>query len=251
MNTKKTLVSVAVGSALGVSSIAANAEVVQSFDLGNVLGGGNSGTITLTPDTRRSDFAFGAVPSGNSSNTFGFTGETGCTNAADTTTCDPIDMTSTGATGTNVFSTGFNFGGTGVFSPNITAGGMTGSITGTTLTFTSLEFGGIFGGGQFFLAPNVLSNCTGTAGCGTTDTAGYEALIITTGTTGEYGVRVRYVGTIDNPASPFNGFQANWRLEGTMRTDAYSAVPIPAAAYLMGSGLIGLAGVARRRKKNA
>ena len=68
---------------------------------------------------------------------------------------------------------------------------------------------------------------------------------------GEYGVRVRYVGTIDEPESDFNGFEPSWCLEGVMRMDAYSAVPLPAAAYLMGSGLIGLAGVSRRRKKKS
>ena len=36
---------------------------------------------------------------------------------------------------------------------------------------------------------------------------------------------------------------------GTVVSSSVAAVPIPAAAWLMGSGLIGLAGVARRRKK--
>mgnify|MGYP001814425476 CR=1 FL=1 len=37
---------------------------------------------------------------------------------------------------------------------------------------------------------------------------------------------------------------------GTLTTGSISAVPVPAAAWLMGSGLVGLAGVARRRKKS-
>jgi len=45
------------------------------------------------------------------------------------------------------------------------------------------------------------------------------------------------------PSGPFLGFFYTLRLEGTV-----AAVPVPAAVWLFGSGLIGLAGVARRRK---
>ena len=44
---------------------------------------------------------------------------------------------------------------------------------------------------------------------------------------------------------PFDGKTGYWRLNGTATV---SAVPVPAAAWLMASGLIGLVGVARRRK---
>jgi hypothetical protein len=37
-----------------------------------------------------------------------------------------------------------------------------------------------------------------------------------------------------------------WSLQGTY---ALSSVPVPAAAWLFGSGLVGIAGFARRRKK--
>ena len=42
---------------------------------------------------------------------------------------------------------------------------------------------------------------------------------------------------------PFDGNTGYWHMEGT-----YSVVPVPAAAWLFGSGLVGLVGVARRRK---
>lgn len=42
----------------------------------------------------------------------------------------------------------------------------------------------------------------------------------------------------------FPGFQGYWHIEGT-----YSPVPIPAAVWLFGSGLLGLAGLARRNKQ--
>ncbi len=41
----------------------------------------------------------------------------------------------------------------------------------------------------------------------------------------------------------FNGQNGSWEITGTV-----SAVPVPAAVWLFGSGLVGLAGIARRRK---
>ena len=48
---------------------------------------------------------------------------------------------------------------------------------------------------------------------------------------------------------PFEGFNANFDITSiTITSVEVGAVPVPAAVWLFGSGLIGLAGVARRRK---
>ena len=39
------------------------------------------------------------------------------------------------------------------------------------------------------------------------------------------------------------------QIEGTIASTAPSAVPVPAAAWLFGSGLLGLVGVARRKAR--
>ena len=46
---------------------------------------------------------------------------------------------------------------------------------------------------------------------------------------------------------PFSGFNANFDIT-SVHVDAVSQVPVPAAVWLFGSGLLGLVGVARRRK---
>ena len=220
MNCKKTLIGAAMTVALGAGTTMANAAAVVSMQLGDY---NNDGLI--------SDFNFYTPPDGTGGNTFGATGEQ-CGGSA----CAPIAFDA-GAIGTDVFTTGFDFGGTGTFAPNV-YGNMSADISGGVLTASAWDFGGVFGGVQFNLAPDggagnlVVEDLTSLGG-------------------NDYGVVVTWVGTVVGGA--FDGYPANWRLEGTMTVGGGgpAPIPVPAAAWLFGSGLVGLVGVARRRRKQA
>jgi len=72
---------------------------------------------------------------------------------------------------------------------------------------------------------------------------------VTLTTSGCVGTTCNWVASWSSLISggPFDGNTGCWYVTGTVDGVA-SAVPVPAAAWLMGSGLVGLAGVGRRRK---
>jgi len=60
-----------------------------------------------------------------------------------------------------------------------------------------------------------------------------------------------YIDAIEDPESAgFAGWTAQWHLQGnnSLVYTAPTAVPVPAAVWLFGSGVLGLAGFARRKK---
>ena len=153
-------------------------------------------------------FQFGSAPT-NDANQGEFTTDIG-----------PIDATQANAAGS--FSTGFEFFGN-PFVP-YTSGPIDATIAGDTITVASFPFGGAYAGTNFDLP---ASDVTGTAD---------EA-------TGAYSFDYSSTITTGN----FKGLTAFFHIEGVATTEA-TVIPVPAAVWLLGSGLVGLAGVARRRK---
>ena len=95
------------------------------------------------------------------------------------------------------------------------AGNVTLDMSGWTVDWN----GGLIDMGQ---GADAVVTCSGTCGDGDTYTLDYSAVV---------------------PTGSFTGVPYSLHLEGTI-----SAVPVPAAVWLFGSGLVGLAGIARRRK---
>ena len=265
---KKTVLCCAMGAVIGAGATSASADPVLSWTLGSVTAFGGL-----------SDFNFAGPPAG--ANTFGSDPEAGCISG----NCINIQFDTLAGNGLDTFTTGFNFGGGGIFQPRIAGpGAAAGTISaelnialadasdGQALQFSALDFAGLYqGGAPFALDPDHLNNCTGNADAGgktcggvslanqdddfigstglnlLSDILGYNVQIQPGGAAGDYDVSVTYVGTITE-AGGFLGNPAFWKLNGTLHTQAASAVPVPAAAWLFGSGLMGLVGVARRRK---
>jgi hypothetical protein len=211
---KKSLLKLTVGAAMLCGVSAANALTVSSFTIADVTGDGISGAFRFAPINAA---YFGASL---------FTGDVA---AAPGTAMGQIDTSVANPMGT--FSTGFLFSGA-PFVP-FTAGPSVMDITGGALTVTSLPWGGNFAGAtDFYLSP---------------DAGTLTVYFLNDIGGGNYNYKMGWSHLItdaEDPSGQFAGFNARWIIEGVMTT----AVPVPAAVWLLGSGLIGLVGVARRRK---
>lgn len=193
--------------------------------------------VDFNSDGLMSDFSFFSTPTGNTGNKFGAavtSAPTPLTGPCADGLCDPIAM-NTGEIGDNIFTSGITLGGAVPFTLNIKKNGGGGNIaadiTADILTFSALDLGVNLAGVQIFLAPDTsLANVTVET---FTDLGG-----------GNYGVVVRYVSTINDPSHSFNGFEANFRLEGVMTT-----VPEASSYGMMLAGL-GLVGMVATRRRN-
>lgn len=169
-------------------------------------------------------FAMGVfTPTPNTITNFGGQNIVGTTVAANGT-----GVSQGGALGSSIIAWDFNGGGTWVntFSTATSSGGVEGSaITASINLYDNWNGTNFFQGTTGNGTQLATGTATGTATSGTY-TLSWQSLIV---------------------GGPFNNQIGTYNVSGT-----YGAqVPVPAAAWLMGSGLIGLVGVARRRKKTA
>jgi len=213
----------------------------------------------------------------------GFGSGTGGSGAA----CSPITAGASVPTPVSSFTTGFNFGGGGYFGPTIannlttpvsTGGGVVGDVTATTLSFTDLDFAGQYNGGTFLLAPEsrnadastlpwkfTVGSTTVTDPAFHNFTAGtnepFQLLSLADNGDGTFDFAINFTSRInstsgDAGSTSFDGQTARWRLEGCASTTGTACVipsaviPVPAAVWLFGSGLLGLVGVARRKRQS-
>ena len=159
--------------------------------------------------------------------------------------------------GTTAFTAGFLFSGAPFLPTSLNAtgtgtgtnpglGGIDGSVnTGdSALTMSEFNWSGQFGTNLFPLSP--------TGGAFTLNSATQGAAACAVGSTD-----VCYTLQWESLIAPQGGFSGDtiWQLEGVAKLDTavdlggVPPIPVPAAVWLFGSGLLGLVGVARRKKK--
>ena len=122
-------------------------------------------------------------------------------------------------------------------------------------TFTAASVAGISGGGP---APSgTVDEAAGTITMdmssffawwnGNSFNQGGTATGTYDGTTGNYSMS--WTSLING--GPFDNNTGYWTLQGIATLEAPAPIPLPAAVWLMGSGLLGMVGVARRKKSVA
>jgi hypothetical protein len=257
---QKTLLQIAVASVLGVSATAASAVTITWSD-GLNDGQAFPSTINASPfsttpafpppNPRNSEFRMidpGGVLGGGGQKSIFDGGETwtfnsgGAMTGVTGTPLNPGAFAGAAPTpGTNS-TLGQNapfFGPQFNFLANTTSS-LAGAAYGpATISFTSGDNFTIFfstleaqWGGTYFPLAAVSLGCTG-ATSGSIRCTGEHTILAANGE--------------DPGAAGFNNWTAQFDLRGSM-TPHTPAIPVPAAAWLFGSGLLGLVGVARRRK---
>ena len=156
------------------------------------------------------------------------------------------------ANATGSFSTGFIFSST-PFVPYTFGSGFAGTIdtTSNALSITSLDFGGYYSGNAGLNAPPFNFNAP-------PDIFNPLEILwaVSRGNGTDWDVAFRWghdITSSEDTTLAYGAFSTQWVLEGCLTTRvggqcATSAIPVPAAVWLFGSGLAGLLGVSLRKQ---
>lgn len=226
INMKKTVLTSAVAVALGMGGMTTAQAAVVAVDVMTVTGG----QFALGFFTPTGPIPFSAVSGPGVDIAGQYNSSTWDVNTAQTSAAaGSIASFNFGSAFVNTF-TAAGSSQTGVGGGGPVPSGTFDNAGGTT-TFNTSSFFANWNGTDFnqgnAAASLVTTNCSAT-GCDYT--LSWQSLIV---------------------GGAFNGNTGTWLLRGTVAAAPVSEVPLPAAVWLLGSGLVGLVGVARRRKTQA
>ena len=190
-------------------------------DVGSTVAGAYSAVL----DNKSGLFRFGALTAPKYFGSSGWTGDVGNGTI--------IGQGSANLSGS--FTSGFSFAGA-PFVPYTFGNGFNADITAGALTISTLDFGGTYWGG------GVATNFNLALDPATLQTN----WVVPIGNSSDYLVSFQWAHTInsvDDPSGAYVGLTAGWLIEGV----AHTAVPVPAAVWLFGSGLMALFGAGYRK----
>jgi hypothetical protein len=246
MKFAKLILAGAISTALGFGAQSATAATVTSMTI-EEIGAASGGVGTSAVSSNLGGIFYfataGSIPNGDdtAASTFG-----GAPNIANGTTQSTI-------------TPGFEFGGVGagfLFQPNSCGAspgtactpssptGLAATYSSSTLSINLSDWGGYYTpfATQFPLGPDGVA----------------DPLVVSASALGAGGLAAnQFYYTADWTHSittaeggfAFGGQIADWHLEGIGTIQTQTAVPVPAAVWLFGSGLVGLCGVARRKRQ--
>ena len=238
----KTLINAALALAFGITAVSAQAAVVNTGDILTVTNGVATTVASVQTAVSGSWFAMDTNGDGKIQTTekVAYSQGTKGIVIGDITTAGPYHtgLPVAGEMNQWVSSWGF-FGSTGTFFNTV---GITGdTVSGLDLSGLNVAYNNIAAinmGGLAWTPGN-----TATAGVPAGPYVNGKGIFNWDGTYG-HAYTLDYAATVPSTSAAFPGTKFFLHSEGLV----VSAVPVPAAAWLLGSGLLGLAGVARRKK---
>jgi len=269
MNLKKTVLTTAMTTVIGFSATTASADTIMDMGFSGwftMLNGGGTGALVnsdasgnamygrRTAVTGTMNFNLDTGAGGGTMAAFSFFG--GGLASATTISFQAIGNGSGGAGPLVLGNLGFNWNSNNGIPVSIVldASGFFGAVQGGLAT-SDIVTGGVLGatdGMSFNFGKKSYTLPIGAVPIATTtfNTTDIGTVGLGSNPSGTLPLTDDGIGGSPMKAGPFPGFNANFDITDLhISKVTVTGVPVPAAVWLFGSGLLGLAGVARRRKK--